>query len=133
MSSIVAATDAATATYTSSRVSGQACRRGYRRSHRRSTMLESLGLALIAALLVGALFATSGGHLASQGLSVRIKVNTGDTLWSIARRHPIPGLTTAQTADLIAQVNYHSGATLTPGATLDVPVAEAPALTVACR
>lgn len=50
-----------------------------------------------------------------------ITVNTGDTLWALANEHPISGLSTADTVNVIAEWNELQGGCLHPGDLLLVP------------
>jgi len=82
---------------------------------------ESFGLVLVIALIVLSLFVTAA-HVAAPSASARVRVEAGQTLWTIAADHPVAGLTTEQTADLIAQLNHVDSQGLCAGATLRVPV-----------
>jgi LysM repeat protein len=53
--------------------------------------------------------------------SERVKVERGESLWSIARTHPVPGQTTAQTADAIAQLSGLRDSAVQAGEVLLVP------------
>lgn len=55
------------------------------------------------------------------------------TLWEIAANHRVPGLSTAQTVELIAEENNLSSSTLYTGQVLRVPAPEDSALAVAQR
>ncbi len=94
------------------------------RRRSRLSFLEIVALVVIAGLLiVGALKAQPTGapaDLATQTLQVQ----TGQTLWAIAQAHPIDGLTTAQTAEVISRSNNLSGSVLNAGQTLQVPSAD---------
>jgi hypothetical protein len=50
-----------------------------------------------------------------------VRISGGDTLWSIASAHPVTGLDTAQTVDLIAELNHLDGFGLVAGDTVLVP------------
>ncbi len=50
-------------------------------------------------------------------------VRAGDTLWSIAEEHPIPGLNTADTVSVISEWNNLDGGCLHVGECLLVPAA----------
>lgn len=50
-----------------------------------------------------------------------VKVKPGQTLWQLATVHPVEGLTTAQTVELIAERNDLDHGSLRAGATLLVP------------
>jgi LysM repeat protein len=94
-------------------------------THRRSrlSLLEIVTLFVIACLLVVGVLRTqpSGG---SAHATQTVQVHTGQTLWAIARAHPVDGLTTAQTAELISQNNHLSGGVLSDGQTLQVPAGD---------
>lgn len=51
----------------------------------------------------------------------RVQVSEGDTLWSLARAHPIPEMTTAQTVTVLARLNDVEDGALTVGSVLLVP------------
>lgn len=96
---------------------------------RRLSAIEWLTLAAIAGLLVGAVLLGAGkSHEVSTTTPVRVQ--GGDTLWSLATEHPVTGLSTAQTADLIAEINGLGGAhMLQAGSMISVPMEQdAPAL-----
>ena len=77
--------------------------------------------AAIAVVLAGALYHPTHAGLGTGSTGVRVE--RGDTLWSIAQAHPVKGLTTAQTADIIASSNSLDGSPLATGRTLVVPAA----------
>ena len=54
--------------------------------------------------------------------STRVRVERGDTLWAIAKQHRVSGLSTEQTADLIARLNNLDAPALVAGRELKVPV-----------
>ncbi len=88
----------------------------------RLSAVEWLTLIAVAGLLVGAVLLGAGkSHEVSATTPVRVQ--GGDTLWSLASEHPVKGLSTAQTADLIAEVNGLDGAhVLQAGSMISVPV-----------
>ena len=106
------------------RTRGATGRAANARRRNRFSFLEIVALVVIAGLLVvGALKAQPAGapaDLATQTLQVQ----TGQTLWAIAQAHPIDGLTTAQTAEVISRSNNLSGSVLNAGQTLQVPSAD---------
>lgn len=53
-----------------------------------------------------------------------VKVDAADTLWSIARAHRAPGVTTAETVEMIIAANHLKDASVRQGDVLSVPVAE---------
>ena len=50
-----------------------------------------------------------------------IRVQSGDSLWSLAEEYPIEGLSTQETSDMIRNVNYLEHGSLAAGAHLKVP------------
>ena len=95
--------------------------------------IEWLAVVLVAvALLVVA--ATSGGSPQVDVSATRtVGVSAGDTLWEIASRHPITGLSTAQTVEVLAELNDVEGSLLTAGSSVIVPVEDADPRALALR
>jgi hypothetical protein len=93
-----------------------------RRTHaaRGLTPTERVILAATMSALVVAAYASSV-HSPGRVETGTVKVQRGDTLWSIAAAHPVAGLDTARTADLIAQINDLDGAALPESVTILVP------------
>lgn len=52
-----------------------------------------------------------------------VEVTAGDTLWNIAEKNPIDGLSIAETVDAIKMVNDLDSGLLVPGMELSVPTA----------
>lgn len=50
-----------------------------------------------------------------------VRVQSGDSLWSLAQEHPIEGLSTQETSDMIRNVNHLEHCSLDAGAHLKVP------------
>ena len=50
-----------------------------------------------------------------------VRVRSGDSLWSLAQEHPIEGLSTQETSDMIRNVNHLEHGSLDAGAHLKVP------------
>lgn len=50
-----------------------------------------------------------------------VRVQPGDSLWSLAQEHPIEGLSTQETSDMIRNVNHLERGSLDAGAHLKVP------------
>lgn len=50
-----------------------------------------------------------------------VRVHTGESLWSLAEEHPVEGLTTQETSDMIRSVNHLERGSLDAGAVLKVP------------
>lgn len=51
-----------------------------------------------------------------------VTVESGDSLWSLARHHEVDGLTVGEEVELIRSMNGLSSATLQPGMKLTVPL-----------
>lgn len=102
---------------------------GHRRPLRKS--VEIAALMIIAVLLVmGALSAGSDTEVSVD--TARIHTEAGDTLWGIAQSHPVEGLTTAQTVELIVTLNGLDSPSVATGGVLAVPQ-KAANLTVASK
>jgi len=54
--------------------------------------------------------------------TTRVLIQPGDTLWSIARSNPLPGLSTAQAVEHIAAVNGIESAQIPVGSAIEIPV-----------
>ena len=84
------------------------------------TRLEIVALLIIAILLVA-------GPLLSRTVTPRgvhtaaLRVDQGDSLWTIAASHPVAGLTTFQTTVLIADSNHLGSGRIAAGSVLMVP------------
>ena len=50
-----------------------------------------------------------------------VRVQPGDSLWSLAQEHPIEGLSTQETSDMIRNVNHLERGSLDAGVHLKVP------------
>lgn len=50
-----------------------------------------------------------------------VRVQSGDSLWSLAQEHPIEGLSTQETSDMIRNVNHLEHGSLDAGSHLKVP------------
>jgi hypothetical protein len=93
---------------------------------------EIVAVVLIALALIAATLITSA-RVSVGGPNARVRIERGQTLWSVASQHPVAGLTTEQTADAIARLNGLEGKALPIGATIRVPVASENTLLVASR
>jgi hypothetical protein len=76
----------------------------------------AVGLALLVAI---AFYAVA--DLPADVATRPVRVEAGDTLWSIASAHPVPGLRTEQTVDLIRRKNGMELSVVHVGQLLDVP------------
>jgi Tfp pilus assembly protein FimV len=100
-----------------------------RRNGRRPRIVSAalLWMLVLAASIVciGALPAAGEGSPSGRTALVSIQVSPADTLWSIAETHRLPGTSTAQMVNIIADANSLSGSDLRPGTVLRIP-AQAP-------
>jgi hypothetical protein len=71
--------------------------------------VELAVLAAIVLLLIAGTMLTSGAAVDTPRTST-VRVESGQTLWDLARAHPVAGQTTAQTAESIARMNHLDGA-----------------------
>jgi nucleoid-associated protein YgaU len=78
----------------------------------------------IVVIVVTCLFAAawfSGRPALPPAHTTSVRVEQGDTLWSLAKQHRAEGMTTAETVELLAQLNRIDGATIRVGDVIDVP------------
>ncbi len=64
--------------------------------------------------------------------TVAVRVAPNDTLWDLAKAHPLEGSTTAQTVSIIRQINGLEGSVIAAGEVLKVP-ADAAGMTALAR
>jgi len=126
MSSTVAATNRSFAAQSGTR------RRAHGAGPRLTAWAEIAALLFIAGALVLATVVTSG-RAAANVPSEQVRVESGQTLWTLAAQHPIAGLTTEQTAELIANTNRLGVGKVTAGSTIKIPAHAERSLAVACR
>lgn len=98
---------------------------------KRSTAISSvysIMAGVVLAVLVGVLaFAFVSARIESERAVIaatqrtEVSIAVGDSLWSLASEHPIEGLDTAKTVELIREWNGLTTGTLTIGAALMVP------------
>lgn len=72
-------------------------------------------------LLVGGLPTARELAAVPTAAATSVRVAPNDTLWSIAKAHPVHGLDTAETVERIVMMNDLEGADLQPGTTLSIP------------
>ena len=58
---------------------------------------------------------------ASNGTYETVRVQSGDSLWSLAQEHSVDGLSTQETSDIIRSVNHLEHGSLDAGDVLKVP------------
>ena len=96
----------------------------HRRPKRRAALsvFEVLILAALVALLLAGVTLT--GHPAGyQVRSTSVRVESGQTLWDLAESHPVAGMSTDQTAELIARLNNVGSRGLVAHTVVRVPAA----------
>jgi hypothetical protein len=114
-------------------------RRGSHRAHARPARARGIGsvieiavlVCLAALLILGIVASTSGSRPTVE--TTRVLAERGDTLWTLAKEHPIRGLTTEQVADTIADANGIQGGTVVAGSSLLVPAPASSAVALAWR
>jgi len=85
-------------------------------------MVEIVALVVIIVLLIAAPIMSRSTSPRDTATTL-LRVEQGDTVWTIAAAHPVTGLNTAQNADLIARLNDLDAGRLAAGTTLRVPSA----------
>ncbi|MBE0476731.1 MAG: LysM peptidoglycan-binding domain-containing protein [Coriobacteriia bacterium] len=86
----------------------------------RPSFLEAAILSA-AVLAVGAAAVRPVGAPAATAPTTTVRVAPSDTLWSIAKAHPLPGASTARTVAAIRAVNGMRGSDLVVGQVIEVP------------
>lgn len=85
--------------------------------------MEKIALAVLAVALLAVALGSS--ITTEPGLSYsEIRVEDGQSLWEIAATHRVPGATTAQIVELIAEKNGMDGFVVASGSTLLVPIVD---------
>jgi hypothetical protein len=84
------------------------------------SLVEALVLATLLVLVIAGTVLSSHVAVSSQ-TTTTVHVEGGQTLWDLARAHPVEGMTTAQTAELIAQINDLGHGGLTAHSVVRVP------------
>jgi uncharacterized protein YpuA (DUF1002 family) len=79
-------------------------------------------LLLIAILLIALPIVSRDAKSSASTSVIEVIAKSGDTLWSVAQAHPLPGMTTAQTADHIAELNNIESSRILAGSSILVPV-----------
>ena len=79
----------------------------------------ALAIVVIAIVMTTVTFATRTlpGELDTR----RVRVERGDSLWTLARANPVAGLSTEETAELIRQANGMEGSVVLAGQLIEVP------------
>ncbi|HEV2262223.1 MAG TPA: LysM peptidoglycan-binding domain-containing protein [Candidatus Rubrimentiphilum sp.] len=89
---------------------------------RRFTLMPVIALAALSLMVT--VPALSSMHLYAAGTQrfATVVVHRGDTLWAIASSHTGGSADVQDTIDRITEVNHLSGASLTPGQHLRIPL-----------
>lgn len=82
-----------------------------------------IGLVLLVACSLVAAALLSQAPRPASVRTTTVRVGTGDSLWEIARRFPVRGLTTGETVDLLVEINGLDSASIVSGAEIRVPAA----------
>lgn len=96
---------------------------GHAAPSRRSVVAVSIMLISALAILIGSTiaFQASTYEISNRVSYQTVKVFDGESLWSLAEEHPVDGLSTQETSDLIRSVNHLSRGSLDAGSYLKVP------------
>lgn len=102
---------------------------------RRERQTNAIEHAVVAAAVVVLVLSvlSSGTTRPSSVQTQLVTLESGDTLWALAASHPVRGLDTAQTAELIAELNGLTAGSLRQGSGVLVPVPSQPANALAMR
>jgi len=93
---------------------------------------EMLALALIVVLLVAVPLLSRGTDVRDSDDTASVLVGEGDTLWSLAKSNPVPGLSTEENVERIAAMNGIESGRLPVGSAIEVP-AEQGVVELACK
>jgi len=99
---------------------------GHATRDRRSIERQARNWIEIAVLIVIVVLLIVGAVTTSQQRNVMpklamVKVQSGDTLWTLAKNHPVKGLSTQQVVGMLTEVNSLSGPVVTPGESILLP------------
>ncbi len=92
----------------------------------------ALLIAIAAALVIATLSAATSRDTLSCNNTSTVRVKPSQTLWEIAQSHPLEDRTTAETVEVIREINGLEDSTLYPDQILVVPASD-PALAMASR
>lgn len=85
------------------------------------TTTELLILAAVAAVVIAAALTPLLPNSPGSVPLTTVRVESADTLWSLAQAHPIEGLSTAETVSEIRRLNELPSSSLSAGSLLRVP------------
>lgn len=98
---------------------------GHRAGRRSASSAGPLEWFVLAIALITVVLAAAGSPEPTTPAvkTVSVRVQSGDSAWSLAEAHPIDGLSTAQTAQVIIGLNDGHTTTLAVGESVLVPMA----------
>lgn len=99
----------------------------------RLSLVETVLLVLLVLALVYAGYRAMVPRYGQVESTTTVRVASEQTLWELATRHRVPGATTAETIEIIKQVNGMTGSALRVGQTVQVPVSAADMAAMASR
>lgn len=110
-------------------------RRTSKRRGRPESALAPVAVFLVATvLLVAAAAAPTVSGASTSPATRRVRVAASDTLWSIARAHPVEGMTSAQVVAEMRRLNHlDTVAAIQPGAVISVPAGDSYSSNLAMR
>jgi len=99
----------------------------------RLSLVETVLLVLLVLALAYAGYRAMAPSYGRVETTATVRVTSEQTLWELASRHKVPGATTAETIEIIKQVNGMTGSALRVGQTVQVPVSNADMTAMASR
>ena len=105
-----------------------------RRVHPESVLAPVAVFVVAALLLVAVAAAPTVSGASSTAATRRVRVAASDTLWSIARAHPVEGMTAAQIVAEMQRLNHlETVAAIQPGTVISIPAGESYSSNLAMR
>lgn len=98
-----------------------------------ATRIETLFLVGVAVCLALAAVQGSDALLNSDLRTQDVRVEPGQSLWTLAKQYPVEGADTARTVEIIASLNGLNDGVVRAGSTVRVPVADPEQGAVALR
>jgi len=99
----------------------------------RLSLVETVLLVLLVLALAYAGYRAMAPRYGQVEATATVRVTSEQTLWELATQHKVPGATTAETIEIIKQVNGMTGSALRVGQTVQVPVSAADMTAMASR
>jgi hypothetical protein len=94
---------------------------GASRSRSPHSSAEWMALAVVVVAILATAVASAAESLPDEVRTRAIRVEQGDSLWTLASANPVEGLSTAETAELIRQANEMQGSVVHAGQLIQVP------------